>query len=106
VLGMELPHRLYPYLPVFFYDPDDKEFQKYPGLMSADGELAQPYIPESVKENAQGLIASYRAKGEALAAEDVTRNVALAVFGAVQDVHGLANKSSPILDQVRATLDP
>ena len=102
----DLKAKDYPYLPFALFDADDKEFQRYPGLVAGvgDGSKAEPYIPDSVRELAMARIAEHRAKGEEKLAEDVIQNVALAVPGAVQDVRGFAKNGSPIYAQVKAAL--
>lgn len=102
--GLELPHSLYPYMPLIILDTDDKEFQRYPGLVSQGGGPAEVFIPASVLGSARGMRAHSLANGEPALAEDVVRQVGLAVPGCVQDVHGLSKVGSTILTATRAAV--
>jgi hypothetical protein len=100
--GGELPHSLYPYMPMVLVDPDDKEFQRYPGMVSQDGGPADVYIPDSVLASARSMYAAFLANGETRNAEDVVRQAGLAVPACAQDTHGLSRTGSPVLTAVRA----
>ncbi len=103
-LGLELPHHLYPYMPFFLFDQDDKEFERFPGLVSDGSATADVFIPVSVLERVRAALGLHRAAGEAKQAEDVIRSVALAVPGAVQDTRGFSRRGSEVLNQVRVAI--
>ncbi|ATB36290.1 hypothetical protein CYFUS_001704 [Cystobacter fuscus] len=104
IAGGELPHSLYPYLPMVLLDTDDKEFQRFPGLVSQGGGATDVYLPGSLIANGRAMYAQAMANQEPALAEDVVRQAALAVPGCVQDTHGLSRQGSPVLTSVRALL--
>jgi hypothetical protein len=103
-LGLEIPEHLYPFLPFYLYDQDDKEFERFPGLLSDGSGPADVFLPQSVLARARAALDQYSLTGEAKQAEDTVRAVALAVPGAVQDTRGFSRRGSDILNQVRVTL--
>jgi len=98
----ELPHSLYPYVPMVLVDTEDKEFQRFPGMVSEDGRPAEVFIPDTVLANARAMYAAFLANGEARNAEDVVRQAALASPACVQDEFGLSRAGSLVLTATRA----
>lgn len=101
----ELPHSLYPYMPMVLVDEDDKEFKRFPGKVSAAGGPTEVFVPLSIRDSARMMIASFEANGESALAEDTKRQAALAVPAAVQDTRGLSRAGSPALGAVRGVLE-
>jgi hypothetical protein len=91
-------------MPFFLFDQDDKEFERFPGLVSDGSATADVFIPVSVLERVRAALGLHRAAGEAKQAEDVIRSVALAVPGAVQDTRGFSRRGSEVLNQVRVAI--
>lgn len=102
VNGLKVPDRLLPFVPFCFFAEGDPEFEQFPGIECAPG--AQPFlfVPPSVKARASQMRAAHQASGAARAAEEVVRQVAAAIPGAVQGSGGFDKGSSPILAAVRA----
>lgn len=103
--GGELPHRLYPYMPAVLVDTDDKEFQRFPGLVSQDGGKGEAYVPDTVLANARSMFSAFISNGEVANAEDVIRQLGLATWAGVQDTHGYARSGSPVLTAYRALFE-
>lgn len=104
IFGYQVPARLHPYVAFALLDTDDQEFQRYPGLISENGAPASVFLPASIVDTARALVSAHDARGEHLAAENVIRQVALAIPGAVQGARGFAQRGSVILDQVRGLI--
>ena len=100
-LGLDMPHTLVGYMPMVLTDGDDKEFGRYPGMVSAAGQLGTPFVPTSVVGAARAALATHEANGETKNAEDVNRQVAAAIPGSQQDTKGYARQGSPVLDSIR-----
>lgn len=101
VAGMRIPDRLLPFVPYCFFQEGEPEFEALPGIECAPG--AQPFvvIPPAFKARADAQRAAHRANGAARAAEDVIRQVASAVPGAIQGSGGFDRGASSILTAVR-----
>ncbi|MFE8599828.1 hypothetical protein [Archangium violaceum] len=96
----QLPHSLHPYMPMVLVDTDDKEFQRYPGMVSEDGRPAEVFVPDTVLASARAAYAAFMANREEKNGADVVKQLALAVPGCVQDVYGLSRTGSLVLTAV------
>ncbi len=103
LMGEELPEEYYGYAGFALVDSDMDEFSLYAGKVgSGDEARVETFVPDSVRDGAREMIASFELKGEKANAKQVYRKAALAVPAAIQDPWGFAKHGSPVLDAVVA----
>ncbi|RJS26076.1 hypothetical protein DRW03_06350 [Corallococcus sp. H22C18031201] len=104
LLGQEVPKNLLPFVPYALLDEQDAEFDRYPGLMAAPSEDPRIYFPGAVTARAKARVQMHESAREYLAGENVIRELAAPVPGAVQSPRGWGQSSTRYLETARAVV--
>ena len=100
--GVKLPQRLKPFEGFVLVDRDDREYEQLPGIRVLPGQRASLHIPASIEAAAKSQFNAHKAAGEPKSAENVAKQLAAMVPGAVPSGRGFNNGSSGLLARVRS----
>lgn len=95
------PNRLDAVMGFILFDREDREWEQFPGLALGPGE-SEPrlVLPDGLRERVQKTYNMHKAANELKAGDEVIKQLAAAVPGAVPSGRGIGKGSSPVFDRV------